>query len=65
MTDIELLSLVLFAWAGVATGMYLEARRELRITKMLMLHFVENKDEREKFFTGFEQVIASRKSNDQ
>jgi hypothetical protein len=64
MTDIELLSLVLFAWAGVATGMCLDARRELRLSKILMLHLVHDKDEREKFFTGFEQVIASRKSND-
>jgi hypothetical protein len=64
MTDIELLSLALFAWAGVATGMCLDARRELRSAKMVMLHLVHDKDEREKFFAGFEQVIASRKSND-
>jgi hypothetical protein len=65
MTDIELLSLVLFAWAGVATGMCLDARRELRLSKILMLHLVHDKDEREKFFDGFETVLASRrKRND-
>jgi hypothetical protein len=64
MTDIELLSLVLFAWAGVATGICLDAKRELRLAKMLMLHLIHDKDEREKFFSGFEQVISTRKSND-
>ena len=64
MTDNDLLTFILLVWAGVATGMCLDARRELRLSKILMLHLVHDKDEREKFFIGFEQVIASRKSND-
>ena len=61
MTDIELLSLVLFAWAGVATGLYLDAKREIKMTKIIILHLVENKDERDRFFDGFETMIASRR----
>jgi hypothetical protein len=61
MTDLELLSLVLFAWAGVATGLYLDAKREIKMTKIIILHLVENKDERDRFFNGFETVIASRR----
>lgn len=64
MTDIELLSLVLFAWAGVATGICLDAKRELRLAKMLMLHLIHDKDEREKFFSGFEKILISGKSDD-
>lgn len=65
MSDIELLSLVLFAWAGVATGLYLDAKREIKMTKIIILHLVENKEERDRFFDGFETVIAGRrKRND-
>lgn len=60
MSDIELLSLVLFAWAGVATGLYLDARREVRLTKKIMVHLCENKEERDRFFSGMDQVISSK-----
>ena len=61
MSDIELLSFVLFVWAGVATGLYLDAKREIKMTKIIILHLVENKDERDRFFDGFETMIASRR----
>lgn len=61
MSDIELLSLVLFAWAGVVTGLWLDARREVRMTKIVILHLVENKEERDRFFDGFETMISSRR----
>ncbi len=60
MSDIELLSFVLFVWAGVATGLYLDARREVRLTKKIMVHLCENKEERDRFFSGMEQVISSK-----
>lgn len=60
MSDIELLSFVLFVWAGVATGLYLDAKREVRLTKKIMVHLCKNKEERDRFFSGMEQVISSK-----
>lgn len=64
MTDADLLSLVLFIWAGVMTGLWLDAKREIRIAKHIMLTLVQDKGERERFFTGFEKVLGG-KLNDQ
>ena len=60
MSDQDLLCLVLFAWAGVATGFLIEAKRENRMSKQLILHLVNDKGERERFFTGFEKMIEGR-----
>jgi hypothetical protein len=60
MSDIEILCLVLFGWAGASTAFYFEARRELRAAKHVMLILVKDKDERERFFTGFEKVLGGK-----
>jgi len=60
MTDNDLLTLVLLAWAGVATGLWLDARRDAKLTKRVVTHLVENKDEREKFFAGADLMVKSK-----
>ena len=61
MSDNDLLTFILLVWAGVATGLWLDAKREIKMTKFIILHLVENKDERDRFFDGFETVISSRR----
>ena len=48
------------AWAGVATGLYLDAKREVHVTKRVILTLVQDKEERDRFFTGFEKVLGGR-----
>lgn len=60
MTDNDLLTFILLVWAGVATGLWLDAKRDAKITKRIVIHLVENKDEREKFFAGADLMIKSK-----
>lgn len=60
MSDNDLLSFVLLVWAGVATGLWLDAKREIKMTKKIIVHLVQNKDERDKFFAGFELMVQSK-----
>ena len=60
MSDNDLLTFVLLVWAGVATGLWLDAKRDVKLTKKIMVHLVENKTEREKFFAGMDQIVASK-----
>ena len=60
MTDNDLLTFVLLVWAGVATGLWLDARRDAKLTKRVVIHLVENKDEREKFFAGADLMVKSK-----
>ena len=48
------------AWAGVVTGLWLDARREVHVTQRVLLTLVQDKEERERFFTGFEKVLGGR-----
>ena len=60
MSDADLLNFILLVWAGVATGLWLDARRDVRITKRIVIHLVENKEEREKFFAGADLMMQSK-----
>ena len=60
MSDNDLLNFVLLVWAGVATGLWLDARRDAKLTKRVVIHLVENKDEREKFFAGADLMVQSK-----
>ena len=60
MSDADLLNFILLAWAGVATGLWLDAKRDAKITKRIVIHLVENKAEREKFFAGADLMIQSK-----
>jgi hypothetical protein len=63
MTEYNLLIALLvlaLVWAGVVTGLYLDAKREVKITKHVLLTLVQDKAERERFFTGFEKVLGGR-----
>ena len=65
MTDNDLLTFILLVWAGVATGLWLDAKRDAKITKRIVIHLVENKDEREKFFAGADLMIKSKGNFDE
>ena len=65
MTDADLLNFILLVWAAVATGLWLDARRDAKITKRIVIHLVENKDEREKFFAGADLMIKSKGNFDE
>ena len=60
MSDADLLNFILLVWAGVATGLWLDAKRDAKITKRIVIHLVENKEEREKFFAGADLMIQSK-----
>ena len=60
MTDNDLLTFILLVWACVATGLWLDARRDAKLTKRVVIHLVENKDEREKFFAGADLMVQSK-----
>jgi hypothetical protein len=60
MSDNDLLSFILLVWAGVATGLWFDAKREVKMTKKIIIHLVQNKDERDKFFEGFELMVQSK-----
>ena len=53
---IALLVLAL-VWAGIVTGLWLDARREVHVVKRVMITLVRDKAERERFFTGFEKAL--------
>ena len=65
MTDNDLLTFVLLVWAGVATGLWLDARRDAKLTKRVVIHLVENKEEREKFFAGADLMLKSKGNFDE
>jgi hypothetical protein len=65
MSDADLLNFILLVWAGVATGLWLDARRDAKITKRVVIHLVENKAEREKFFAGADLMIKSKGNFDE
>jgi hypothetical protein len=60
MSDNDFLQFILLVWAGVATGLWIDAKREIKLTKKIIVHLVENKDEREKFFAGFDLMLKSK-----
>jgi hypothetical protein len=63
MTEYNLLIALLIlalVWAGVVTGLWLDAKREVKITKHVLLTLVQDKEERERFFTGFEKVLGGK-----
>lgn len=60
MTDADLLSFALFIWAGVMTGLWLDAKREIKLTKHIMITLVRDKAERERFFNGFEKILEGK-----
>jgi len=62
MTNDLLIALLVLAlaWAGVVTGLYLDAKREVHVTKSVILTLVKDKEERERFFTGFERVLGGK-----
>ena len=65
MSDADLLNFILLVWAGVATGLWLDARRDAKITKRIVIHLVENKAEREKFFAGADLMLKSKGNFDE
>jgi hypothetical protein len=62
MTNDLLIALLVLAlaWAGVVTGLWLDAKREVHVTKRVILTLVQDKEERERFFTGFEKVLGGK-----
>ena len=65
MSDADLLNFILLVWAGVATGLWFDARRDAKLTKRVVIHLVENKAEREKFFAGADLMIKSKGNFDE
>ena len=60
MTEYNLLIALLvlaLVWAGIVTGLWLDARREVHVVKRVMITLVQDKAERERFFTGFEKAL--------
>ena len=60
MSDADLLNFILLVWAGVATGLWLDARRDAKLSMRVVIHLVEIKADREKFFAGADLMIQSK-----
>ena len=60
MSDAELLILALVAYSCLVTWLWSEAKREVHVTKRVILTLVQDKQERDRFFTGFEKVLGGR-----
>jgi len=53
MIEVSVSEVVLFAWASLATGLYLKARHEENMVRTLFMHMIENKEAREEMVKQF------------
>ena len=54
MIEISISEIVLFAWASLATGLYLKTKHEENMVRNLFMHLIENKEARDEMVKQFE-----------
>jgi hypothetical protein len=53
MIEVSILEMVLFAWASIATGLYLKTKQEETMVRKLFMHMIENDEAREEMVKQF------------
>jgi len=56
MIEVSISEIVLFAWAFIATGLYLKTKQEEHMVRKLFMHMIENKDAREEMVKQYEMA---------
>jgi hypothetical protein len=56
MIEISISEIVLFAWASLATGLYLKTKHEEFMVRKLFMHLIENKEARDEMIRQFEMA---------
>jgi hypothetical protein len=56
MIEVSILEMVLFAWAFIATGLYLKTKQEEFLVRKLFMHLIENKEARDEMVKQFEMA---------
>lgn len=57
MIEISLIDIALMVWAGLATAAWLSAREDARVSKKMLVLFIENKDAREQIVKAHEEFM--------
>ena len=55
MLEITYTDMFLFAWASIMTGLYLKARHEERMVRIVFMHLIENPEAREHMLEQYEK----------
>ena len=53
MIEVSVSEIVLFAWASLATGLYLKTKQEEHMVRNLFVHLIENDEAREEMVKQF------------
>ena len=56
MIEISISEIVLFAWASIATGLYLKTKQEENMARKLFMHLIENKEARDEMVKQYEMA---------
>jgi len=56
MIEISISEIVLFAWAFIATGLYLKTKQEEHMVRKLFMHMIENKEARDEMVKQYEMA---------
>ena len=60
--EFSMFEIALLVWCFIATSMWLDARREARVSARLLQHFIEDPNAREMVIKEYE-VFKARKRN--
>ena len=53
MIEVSITEIVLFAWASLATALYLKTKHEENMVRTLFMHLIENDEAREEMVKQF------------
>ena len=56
MIEISISEIVLFAWASIATGLYLKTKQEEHMVSKLFMHLIENKEASDEMVKQYEMA---------
>jgi hypothetical protein len=56
MIEVSIAEIVLFAWASLATALYIKTKQEEHMVRKLFMHMIENKDARDEMIRQFEMA---------
>ena len=56
MIEVSIAEIVLFAWASLATALYLKTKHEEHMVRKLFMHMIENKEARDEMIKQYEMA---------
>ena len=60
MIEITLTEIVLIVWAGLATAAWLSAREDARVSRKVLVLFIEDKNAREQIIKAHEEFMRRK-----